>query len=622
MTREINEGVSELPVVAALRLLSVFTANQAGAYREHFEQVATVLGADIDTKLVTFVQGWASSNKDQVLVLTGNAGTGKTAAAESFCKTMNVSLPVNDGLEELVADNWLVKDLSGISTRRDRKKVMARVLRLPGKRLVCANEGVLRDALFDLEHNAANNLLDEALRHGAAEDDSMVILNVNRQRPTSSELWPRIMDYVSREELWHGCVDCPYDLGGCPMRANAEAYRNAEVREQLRTLFRIGSGEAVPTLREVLAILAWGLVGDNKCEEVRKSNRDRGPRAYHAGEAYYHRILGGGLDADGVERSPLLSAIRKARLGDVSDLEVDNWLRDPSDAPKAIRQIAADPAHDPTPSKGGGTALAGTRSPLDRVQTKQGIMTFFQLGEMVSTDEDPSKVEDGLDALVRGDQAVRPAGSLWRQRVFFEGVESLGGPDAAGFRLLDRRNATSLFRLAQEVESGADSTISIHQLVQGLNFLVTGFSSPDQGLIVPDSACLFSRDPGSFRPARPTFVHGTIALDRLSLNIPDRGLVREMLDVDSIDIDLIVDSDPELTLRISPRMYEAIREAADYQGPVGQGVAEMNSLRVFYGKLVAHIPGQLSEIKVADPGSSPPSLVPIRLPHFSGRDNG
>ena len=37
-------------------------------------------------------------------------------------------------------------------------------------------------------------------------------------------------------------------------------------------------------------------------------------------------------------------------------------------------------------------------------------------------------------------------------------------------------------------------------------------------------------------------------------------------------------------------MYEAIREAAEFQGPVGQGVAEMNDLRGFYGTArAAHV---------------------------------
>jgi hypothetical protein len=67
---------------------------------------------------------------------------------------------------------------------------------------------------------------------------------------------------------------------------------------------------------------------------------------------------------------------------------------------------------------------------------------------------------------------------------------------------------------------------------------------------------------------------------------------------------------------LTPRMYEAVREAAHYRGPVGQGVAEMNDLRAFYGRLAAKTDPE-SGLRVADPDSSPPALVTVTLPHFN-----
>jgi len=135
---------------------------------------------------------------------------------------------------------------------------------------------------------------------------------------------------------------------------------------------------------------------------------------------------------------------------------------------------------------------------------------------------------------------------------------------------------------------------------------------------VPDPACLFARDPGSFRPARPSLVHSTIRPEQLQLRVPDRGMVRKVVDVDDIDVNLVVDGQDDLTLRITPRMYEAIREAADFQGPVGQGVAEMNDLRGFYGRLAQHMATEPG-LHVADPDSTPPALVTINLPQFAPR---
>lgn len=612
---------AELPVVAALRSLSVFSADQAGAYREHFTDLGAALGDDVDTKLSRYVIKWGQSAEAGTVVLTGNAGTGKTAVAEAYCRAVGGDLPDEDALLEVAPGRWVAKDLSGLPDPNARARALRQSIGSNRQSLVCANEGVLRDALEEIGDDGASETLERALRQGAATRPGVTVVNVNRQRPTSDGLWRQLLDYVSREELWSGCVDCPFDNGGCPMRSNAERLRDDRVREQLRTLVRLGTGEAVPTLREVLAMLSWAIVGNYSCTAVKHRNRDLGNSAFTATDSYYNRVLGGGLRPGTAERSPLLTGMRRAGLGVVSDLEVDGWLRDASGAPRKVREIAGDPAatRPDLVLPGRLPGLTGSISPLDRVRTNQGVMTFYALGEMVSTDEDPTRVDDGLCALVGNGASDAPAEMLWRRRVYFEASEEVGGTASSARRLLDFRYIADLIELARKAAANADIVIELKELVRGLNFLVTGFSSPNEGLIVPDPACLFARDPGSFRPARPSLVHGLVQLDNLSLQVPDRGLVDELVDVDHIEVELVADADEDLRLRITPRMYEAIREAADFQGPVGQGVAEMNDIRGFYGNLAARIEPD-SSLKVADPDSTPPALVTISLPYFVGRD--
>jgi hypothetical protein len=626
MTSEsVVDGPDELPVVAALRTLSVFSADQGSAYREHAAEAINILGADAGTRLGGWVRAWAESGKPGVLVLTGNAGTGKTAVAETYCQAAGTTLPTSDSAQEVSSGRWVIKDLSGLPNPSARADSLALMLEQAHwqQALVCANEGVLRDALESLARPALLEVLELALRRGAsrAETPSVVVVNVNRQRPTAPDLWPALLDYLFRAELWQGCRACPFEAGGCPMRSNAEQLRRPAVREQLRTLIRVGAGQAVPTLREVLAILAWAAVGGRSCPEVKDKFRDLGRHAFTATDAYFTRVLGGGLPPDVAERSPLLVGIRAARLGELSDLQIDGWLRDSSGAPPAVRALAGDPMasaasedRDEGPTSAGG--LSGSRSPLDRVRTKQGAMTFQALGEMVSTDEDPTRVEDGLDALVISGPADDAAQALWRQRIYFEAPDAAGGGRAAARRLLDYRHTAALVELSLDAAAGRDTVLAVRELVRGLNFLVTGFSSPDEGLVVPDPACLFARDPGSFRPARPSLVHSQIGLHRLAVEAPDRGMVEQLLDVDHVEVDLLVDGDPELALRIRPRIYEAICEAAEFQGPVGQGVAEMSDLRGFYGRLATRTQPDGS-LRVADPESSPPAVVRIVLPHFT-----
>ena len=610
-------SMEELPAVTALRALSVFSADQAGAYREHFAVVAAVLGYDVETKLGRYLSSWARDGNPGLVILTGNAGTGKTAAAEAYCRALGVELPVKDELVELATGRWVLKDMSGLPNTAARVEAMRNALirKDDVQTLICANEGVLRDAFSEIQSAKGTAALDIALRQGAHSDSGLTIVNANRQRLTGESLWHNLLDYVTREELWLGCDGCPFNEGGCPMRSNAEQLIRADVREQLRTLIRLASGEAVPTIRELLAILAWGIVGNASCTHVKKRNRDLGAEAFTAIDGYFSRVVGGGMTTAAAERSPLLTAIRRAGLGSVSDLQVDGWLRDANGAPEGVRVIAGYP-------EGGGpggpkrSRLAGTRSPLDRVQTTQHEMTFYELGEMVSTDEDPIRVEDGLSALFRGDELTHtPAQSLWRQRMYFEASSDLGGNSRASSRLLSYGHVHDLFDLAARAAKGADTVMELTELVRGLNFLVTGFASADEGLVISDPACLFARDPGSFRPASPSLVHGIIHVERLSIEIPDQGLVNEIIDVDHIEVNLLVDKDHRLGLRIQPRMYEAIREAAECRGPVGQGVAEMNDLRGFYGRLAQEFP-PAPEMRIADPKANPPGLIKITLPRF------
>jgi hypothetical protein len=83
--------------------------------------------------------------------------------------------------------------------------------------------------------------------------------------------------------------------------------------------------------------------------------------------------------------------------------------------------------------------------------------------------------------------------------------------------------------------------------------------------------------------------------------------------VDHVEARLTVDGEHALT--IGPRMYQAIREAEAYRGPVGQGTAEMADLRGFYGRL-ANALDREPGMQVADPSRE--ALVRVQLPHFAG----
>ena len=605
-------------VVDALRSLVVFGPNQTGAYRELATGVSRQLGEDVPTRLMQWLSKWADSPEVGLVILTGNAGTGKTAATEHFCRARGHPLPDTDEMTE-VAGALVVKDASGIGSRHDRGAMFTRALaeRRNRKILLCVNEGVMRDAAEDLASTAPAIRvgLDTALRDGAHTEDGVTVLNLNRQRLTDEIIWGRLVDYITREDLWGGCHDCPAgeNEDGCPMRTNASALRRPDARHVLRRLLQVCSGEMIPTIRETLSLIAYAVVGIGQagvdgqtwtCEEVKKRHRDRGRAEFTADSAFFNLVLGEGIDDETRERSPLLDALRRLACGTSSDLQVDGWLRDPTQMPEKSRVLSG-PARP-----GDKRPLAGSRSHLDRVRTEIGERTFAEIGEIAAISEDPHEVQACIRALVHG----RPAAIIsWRRRVLFEAADDLGGPDRTVDRLTSLTFATELLVLAERVAQGSREFEHLIKLVDGLNFLVTGKATSADGLIVPDPASLFARNPGAFRSALPAFVAKQVPLDRLSLTVPDRGIVEQFLDLDHIEVVLSIDSTPDTRLSIGPRLFQAISEARRFRGPVGHGTAEMTDLRSFYGQLAA-----LDSLEketyplVADPDW--PGLVRVRPP--------
>jgi len=72
----------------------------------------------------------------------------------------------------------------------------------------------------------------------------------------------------------------------CPMRLNAAAWREPHVSEAGRSLMRLASGAAVPTLREVLSLLSWSITSRLDCETVQRQHQDLGRDAFSADRAY------------------------------------------------------------------------------------------------------------------------------------------------------------------------------------------------------------------------------------------------------------------------------------------------------------------------------------------------
>ena len=579
------------PTVAALNALQIYDPDQAAAYREHARHVAAVLGDDFSTRLADWVGNWARTGGPAALILTGNAGTGKTAAAEAYCTVLGAPLPLEPKEVQLAPDRFLVKDLSDFGAVETRAGLLEHAWQIgtgaaDAMALVCANEGMLRGTLDRVADQAFSSqvlaVLDRAMAEGVGVESNLVIVNVNRQRATSAPLWAGMVDYLASEEKWSACIElkCPArDM--CPMRLNAAEWRRSEVSEAGRSLVRLATGAAVPTLREVLSLLSWSITSRLDCETVQRRKQDLGRDAFSAERAYYHLFQGGGLTHVAFEQSPLLARIAEAEVGEKADIGVDLWLRDQADAPEEV------------------IALATGRTPQGRVDTSLGVMSFSDFGGLLTTSEDSSTVVALTRDLVHPERGVL---RIWRRGTFFSWRSSFGTIDGAFSRLSRFSFFGELVKAAEAVRAGNSDTTLVKTLISGLNYLATGIADPGEGLIVPDTGSLFARDPGAFRPVGTSVVHTRVPASRITLAVEDAGMILEIVDWDDVLLTLEVDDGKTARLRLTPRLFQAIREAAEFRGPIGSGVAEMAELQSFYAG-IAQVTGEgdLDEFRVVDP---------------------
>lgn len=587
-----TEQVHVNPTVDALNRLSILQAHQAGAYREHSAESRAVLGSDIETAAQATVDAWVRGRSSGVLVLTGNAGTGKTALAEVFCAAAGVETPTVDGLRELNDGCVLVcKDLSAVPERR-RNAIIKQARRIvdgeiAALMLLCANEGVLTPLL--VEGEPLQPLVERALVEavGAGSDDKVLVLNMNRQRWTGERIWPRLLDYAVGETKWTACTGCPV-FEHCPIRRNAAALRRPEPRDALRHLMQIASAETVAPLREMLTVVSHGVTGGATCRSVIERYDRDGRSAFTAAEAYFNLLVGGGLALEDVESVPVFRALAAIGIGEATDLQADAWLR----------EARSSRVHESVASAGGSEGDVHAQ-----VRVIRKTMMFAEVGELITVDPDRVRVEEALRGMLT-------AGSgpgflkLWRRRLYFEAHAAFGGVRSALGRLSHYRSFGLMLDTIDELKAGREPAGVRKRLVQGLNFLGAGMPDAAGELHLPDPGMTAARDLGSFLPPPPLVVSGSVPIHRVHL-ARERAQEQDLLDHDEIRIRITVEESAgavPASKIVSPSLFEALIGAADYRTPPGPDAPASAELGQFYGMVQGSV-DSFAQIRIADRGA-------------------
>jgi serine/threonine protein kinase len=233
----------------------------------------------------------------RLVVITGNAGDGKTAFLDRLLTTASANGPHqparrDNGADlELSSGHWLRTNHDGSQDEGD--KANDDVLldffapfggdHLSGTegetRLIAINEGRLVDffATYHEHFPALSSRVQQGLE-GHASDNGIAIINLNRRSlfsdpMTSEPVFDRMLARMTDPSHWDACGTCEL-RNVCYARHNAQTFHHASagprITTRLRTLFQLTALRGVQhiTVRDVQSALAFMLTSGRSCAQI------------------------------------------------------------------------------------------------------------------------------------------------------------------------------------------------------------------------------------------------------------------------------------------------------------------------------------------------------------------
>lgn len=292
----------------------------------------------------------------RTVVLTGDAGHGKTSLCASLLMDLGASSveaaaaleaagkygtePVGETLSGRPV--YMLKDLSDFSAGVGAGRLLA-LLTPPedGVAIVCANEGQLRNCVFEDKSRRAQVVVD-TLRAGiargriASSDGAVVVINLNYQSVAPDREGEGLVDWAVRnwgadKRSWQICKRCDA-RETCPIFANHESLSDASNgpsrRRAIRDLFSAAERTgAVVTARQALSTLAYAITGGLTCDDVhRRYGNSRADTSWQYPYQYHQALFGDRLTPQQRQQVPTIPSLRRLDPGKVSRRQVDDLL--------------------------------------------------------------------------------------------------------------------------------------------------------------------------------------------------------------------------------------------------------------------------------------------------------
>lgn len=249
------------------------------------------VASPIEAQLIT----WLSGDSPVSVILTGNAGDGKTYLCRRTIEAIagrpfrgwdeDGRVPISNNGKRL----RVVKDLSELSDEAGLEimRQLERSLNQSGGDyvwLIAANEGKLRHLLEKGKFGALEQFVDDLFEERShATAKQLVLVDLNHSR--TSNYVGKVLSYFTAGHRWSACASCPAQFA-CPILFNrrqlATDIPSGRLHELYSLLEHLGTHI---TFRDMLIQLAYVITGGLSCDEVINSQ----PKTtdWHL-YAYYH----------------------------------------------------------------------------------------------------------------------------------------------------------------------------------------------------------------------------------------------------------------------------------------------------------------------------------------------
>ncbi|MET4601021.1 serine/threonine protein kinase [Bradyrhizobium sp. JR4.1] len=298
------------------RLLTLYSqARETNSGTRGLDEIAriTYVPTRLDNKLAPAI----ASGNFRLVIVTGNAGDGKTAFLQQIEKSFHASTTVV-GLRSGNGSRWsrdgvdYETNYDGSQDEGDRTsdEVLAQFfapfegptlvgLGKSAARLIAINEGRLLDFLahsqFAENFVGLNGFVHDALA-GKAQPDRALLVNLNLRAVTAGgdeSLIEKQLVKMLDDDLWVPCEACEHKTR-CPIKHNVDTLGDPasgiETRRRVRRLFEIVHlrRRAHITMRDLRSALSWMILRDHSCDDVAKLLRRRDPGVTKALASLYY----------------------------------------------------------------------------------------------------------------------------------------------------------------------------------------------------------------------------------------------------------------------------------------------------------------------------------------------